>query len=232
MEKCLRCNRDAKVKVLKRLGVIPIKPIFLCEIHQRQFQRREDLFVIIGLTVSLLVVFFSLSPWQLFSPDTAIAPTPIEAMRQKADLDGDGRVSWFEQQSFANPDTMANLQATGYPFARVLTPDTPTRAIKKKIKLESFFHALNTPDEEGQTLLHRFNHPLLMREFIKKHGDPTAAVQIRAIFLTHDPYLAIVLAKPQEEEPSLICLERLTPDQQKAVDLLENAPIKKPKINK
>ncbi|MDP8224878.1 MAG: hypothetical protein P9L99_16080 [Candidatus Lernaella stagnicola] len=222
MAQCSQCGDDAHWKIVKRLNFVPVKPFFLCDEHRQEMERKEFTFIIAGLVISLVIVLISLAPWRFLSKQESIAPTPIQAEMVVADLDRDGRVSWFEQQAVASDEVMANFKQFKYPFARVLTPDSPTRPIKKKIALDAFLNASQTSGTAGGSLVNRFNHPLLFDRFVQRHTDPTAQLQIRALYLTHDPYLAIVLAKPDTEEPSFICLERLSPDQEQAVDALES----------
>jgi hypothetical protein len=226
MEKCAKCSLDAKYQVVKRLNLIPVAPTFLCEIHRREYDRNEHVFVVVGLAIALVLALMSLQPWTAFDADRALPSSPTAAAQLDGDLDGDGRVAWFEEQAIANPEAMRSLEQVGYPFAAVLLPDSPTRPIKKKISVEAFLRAAHTPDENGETLVVKFNHPGLMERFINKHNGPGAETLIHALYLTHDPYLAVVLAAPESEEFSLICLEKLTQDQETAIEALDSAPVK------
>lgn len=226
MEKCARCSLDAKFKATKRLLIFPSKPIFLCDIHAREHERTSDRVIVIGLAIAIVLALLSLNPLRFLTDNKEIQAPSTAAAPLVADLDGDGRVAWFEEQAFATPEAMANFRKTGYPFAKVLLPDSPTRAIRKKINVAAFLEAAQQPNEKGQTLLHKFNHPLLMKRFVDRHAKIGAKIEIRALFLTHDPYLAFVLARRGVDERTLICLEKLSPDQEAAIDLLEAEVVK------
>jgi hypothetical protein len=232
MLKCDRCESDAQFKATKLYHLFPIKTVYLCEDHRRAFERWQDIALMIGVTLSLALSIFSIHH-QLLERGTRTRQE-IAAQQQTyaaKDLDHDGRVSWFEEQ--ITPEQLANYKAVGYPFNRVLQTGDPTKSVRKKIEVAAFVEAILAPLDAVAPLAGKFNHPLLIRSFVQQRAAPDASPQLRGVYLTHDDYLALQLTAPDDEERSLICLEKLTPEQQAALDALAPEPkVKAPKTPK
>lgn len=212
MIKCDYCDLDARFKAEKRFNLFRIQPKYLCDVHRRRFERHEDWLLLGGLLLAILLGVGGFYGSFTMRENQVREETVRQQEYSVKDLDHDGRVTWFEEQ--VTPAQMQNFNLTGYPFFKILYPPTPTKPVKKRLDVAGFLAAAQPETTQGTTLLKAFVHPILMRNFLVDHTSGKAAQQIRAIYLTHDEFLAFALAKPGSESIEMICLEKLSPEQE------------------
>jgi hypothetical protein len=228
MIRCRHCSLDAKYKVIRRFNAVPIRPLYLCEIHRKRFERVQDFLLISALVLTLALFVISFMTDQANKNEVATVERIQESqVFAEKDLDRDGRISWFEEQ--VTTGQMAYFRELGYPFTTVLSPTAPTRALKRRIDVAALLQAVREPTPENQIILTMFPHPKLMKAFLDKYSAPDAKPNLQAVMLTHDGELAFVLLDTENEQNSRICLERLAPDQETEIEklALDKEPAKK-----
>jgi len=133
-------------------------------------------------------------------------PTGNKWIEQR-DLDGDGRISFFEDQ--LSTTQFENYSNVGYPFLRVFQGgEVPTLIPRFRLNIAKIRQSLSRQENSFTEL---FGHPKLMDDFLGKYLDSKCEVCINGIVFAEDDYLAFTLTDRKTRKVEMICLDKVTP---------------------
>jgi len=133
-------------------------------------------------------------------------PTGNKWIEQR-DLDGDGRLSFYEDQLSAVQ--FDNYSSVGYPFPRIFqSGEVPTLIPRFRLNISRIRQSLSRQENSFTEL---FGHPKLMDDFLAKYLDSKCEVCINSIVFAEDDYLAFTLTDRQTRKVEMICLDKVTP---------------------
>ncbi|MDP8254798.1 MAG: hypothetical protein P9M14_03535 [Candidatus Alcyoniella australis] len=210
MAQCIKCSKKATVAVTRAMSIFPTSKRFYCDECKAKLDRKEDVVLVLTLTVTFLVVvgvivFHHLTNvLQIDNQEAILTAQPVN-MHSPESL-----------QNVLTPAAWATYQRYGYPFDRVSTENTLGSTIVYKMTPESF-----------QTLFDResiraaINFPDLMPTFIQHLQDPASGALLRLIFFTEDREIGFTVQSGTEDNPTYIALlELLSPEE---FELLTNS---------
>ena len=209
MATCDKCDKPIMFVATKRMNLIPIRRRHLCEYHKKQFERTEDLFLILALLISVGLFIGSMRYERHLEQMRLIEQTRLDQQRMvELDLNADGLISIFEEQ--ATETQRKNARITGYPFIQVYLPDErPQSDIRRRLQVASFINGIEKKDDAGITILSRFPFPKMMKQFLLSHTSPDCNRCLHAIYLTKDGYLAFLLKPAATRNVEMICFEKI-----------------------
>ncbi len=126
---------------------------------------------------------------------------------EQRDLDGDGRISFYEDQLSATQ--FENYSSVGYPFPRIFqSGEVPTLIPRFRLNISRIRQSLSRKENSFTEL---FGHPKLMDDFLAKYLDSKCEMCINGIVFAEDDYLAFTLTDRKTKKVEMICLEKVNP---------------------
>lgn len=133
-------------------------------------------------------------------------PTGNKWIEQR-DLDGDGRISFYEDQ--LSVTQFENYSSVGYPFPHLFqSGEVPTLIPRYRLNISKIRQSLSRKENSFSEL---FGHPKLMDDFLAKYLDSKCEVCINGIVFAEDDYLAFTLTDRKTRKVEMICLDKVTP---------------------
>lgn len=232
MVKCKICELNAKYRVRRIFNIVPLNNYFLCERHKKILATAQDSALAIALIACIgLFVFFHSRENRTVEAQAAPERKAVVELQKpdERDLNGDGRVSYYEDQILLGSNEYTNFQAIGYPFQLILVPPQDTPSIAYYLDLKAFLET--TIRKDTSSLIPLFHHPQLMEQFLRRFTAENAVPRLEAVILTHGDYLAFALLDPTSQIMTSICLEKLDEELAKEIAKLPKDAERNRQIN-
>lgn len=127
---------------------------------------------------------------------------------EQRDLDGDGRISFFEDQLTATQ--LENYTTAGYPFLRIFqSGEVPSLTPRYRLNLGKIRMSLSRQSENS--FIELFGHPKLMDDFLTKYLDKKCDPCLKSIVYTEQDYLAFMINNRKTRKMEMICLDKVMP---------------------
>lgn len=209
MSTCDKCNAPVSYSVTRRLNLFRVKPRYLCEVHKRRLELADDFILMLALIASVAIFVLSLRHDQIEKMKRTMAEEQIALQQfQAMDLDGNGRISLFEEQT--TNQERENLRKTGYPFSRLIEEaELSNDKVLRKLIVPTFLESIRGLDEDDLPLISHFRHDLLMEKFLRTYTAEDCSPCLRHIYLTNNRFLALALVWPETTKLAIICMEKI-----------------------